>query len=169
MKNIEVKVKIGNFKKIVSILKSNGAKRGGIFHQVDTYYNCKNGRLKLREINENKSEIIFYIRPNHEENKVSEYNVLKIDKKKLKETKLFLSQAFGEKVIVEKEREIWILKNTRIHLDKVKKAGSFLELETVVKGKLEKFQTEYAEVYKMLELEKYTKIKNSYSDILLGK
>ena len=59
VKNIEIKVKVPNHKLVFKLLKNNKAKKIGILNQVDTYFNCPNGRLKLREINSKNYELIF--------------------------------------------------------------------------------------------------------------
>jgi len=136
MKNIEIKIAIkNNSKKIISFLKKIGAKYNGEFYQYDTYYNCKNGRLKLREINKKNFELIFYRRPNKNGSKLSDYQVLNIQPEQLNTIKNIFKDAFGEKITVEKKRSLWLYKNTRIHLDKITGLGNFLELETMVKGK----------------------------------
>lgn len=168
MKNIEVKVSIDNSKEIIKKLKIIKAKHLGILKQKDTYYFCPSGRLKLREINNKKYELIFYKRPNLKQSKISSYQIVNLDKKGSKELNLLLSQSFGVFVIVNKERDLWIYKNTRIHLDKVENLGNFLELETVVKGNnINKYQKEYSGVFNTLDLSKYTKQRKSYSDLLI--
>ena len=133
MKNIEIKIQINDFRKIIPLLKKLRAKHNGKLHQVDTYYNHKNSRLKTRSINNKKFEIISYQRPNKNGAKISNYQVLNIKPTKFKKVKSDLDNKFGEKVVVKKQRTLWIYKNTRIHLDKVYGLGKFLELETVVK------------------------------------
>ena len=169
MKNIEVKVYVDNFRDIISKLKSTGAEYKGKLCQVDTYYNCKSGRLKMREINNKKAELIFYSRPNKKGAKVSDYEILKVPENLKQKTGETFKKALGEKVVVKKERNLWIYKNTRIHLDKVYKLGYFLELETVVKKNIEKSKKEYNEIFSFLNLDKYKKYKKSYSDMLIGK
>jgi predicted adenylyl cyclase CyaB len=77
---------------------------------------------------------------------------------------------FGKLVTVEKKRSLWMYKNTRIHIDNVKDLGRFLELETVVKnGDIKKAKKEYAEIMELLNLSRYKKERESYSDLLLKK
>lgn len=81
-----------------------------------------------------------------------------------------LTKTFGKLVTVEKRRSLWMYKNTRIHLDKVKHLGTFLELETVVKrDNIKKAKKEYTEMMKLLSLSRYKKERKSYSDLLLKK
>jgi adenylate cyclase, class 2 len=167
MKNIELKIKVKDFKKIEKSLRLEGAEYYGILDQKDTYFNCTKGRLKLREINNKNFELIFYVRPDQAINKLSDYLVMSVAKARLKETKDFLTLSMGVKVVVSKHRKLWRIKNTRIHLDKVKGLGNFLELETVLTdiSKKEGLK-EYRKIYEILDLKGYKKINNSYSDLL---
>lgn len=167
MKNIELKVRVENFGELVRILKKKDARYEGVLRQADVYYNCENGRLKLREINNKRSELIFYSRPDKNGSKISEYQILKIEKKQLQGTKAILKAALGEKVIVRKKRELWLYEHTRIHLDIVNKLGKFLELETVVENiNLRQAKKEHDDVIKFLGLGQFEKYNKSYSDLL---
>ncbi len=77
---------------------------------------------------------------------------------------------FTVEVIVEKERNLYIYKNTRIHLDNVKKLGAYLELETVVKDiTKEEAIREFEDVVNFLNLNLSVQIKKSYRDLLMHK
>lgn len=168
MKNIEIKIQINDFRKISPLLRKLKAKNNGKLHQVDVYYNCKNGRLKTRTINNKKFEVISYQRPNKNGAKISDYQVSSLNSDKFKKIKSDLNDKFGEKAVIKKQRILWIYKNTRIHLDRVWGVGKFLELETVVKKtNLKQAKREYNEVAKQLNLSKYKKYNKSYSDLLL--
>ena len=41
--------------------------------------------------------------------------------------------AFGQKIVVEKKRRLFLYKNSRIHLDIVRGLGTFIEFEVLVK------------------------------------
>jgi adenylate cyclase class IV len=134
MQNIELKIKVDNFKDILIKIKSLNCRKIAVLNQLDTYFNCFNGRFKLREINNKKFELIFYRRTNQKSFKVSQYEVATLDKKLAQNFKYFLSQVLGVKVVVKKRRISWLYKKTRIFLDEVTGLGKFLELETVVGG-----------------------------------
>ncbi|MEK7568297.1 MAG: class IV adenylate cyclase [Patescibacteria group bacterium] len=165
MKNIELKLSAGNFNKIIFCLKKARARHAGKLCQTDTYYNCRDGRLKLREINAQKFELIFYKRPNTNNSKISNYQILDINKKQAKIIKSILADALRTKNIIKKTRDLWIYKNTRIHLDKVSGLGRFLELETVIKKNIKAAEVEHGEIIKNLKLSKYKKYGKSYSDM----
>ena len=168
MKNIELKIKVSDFKEIEKSLKLIGAKYCGVFNQRDTYFNCVKGRLKVREINNKKFELIFYQRLDKLVNKLSNYLIMSLDRVQLRLLKNILALLLGIKGIVSKNRKLWLFKNTRIHLDDVDKLGNFLELETVL-DKISKKEgnIEYLEIYNLLELNRFEKIKKSYSDLMI--
>jgi len=170
MQNIELKVKVVSFTQIIRLLRVNAARKIARLQQVDTYYKCTNGRLKLREININnkKFELIWYSRPNTTTSKVSDYTILVIPKQRVIALKKILKTSFGELVTVKKVRQLWTYKHTRIHLDIVEKLGKYLELETVIqKQSLAAARKEHREVIDLLHLAQYTKHRSSYSDMLL--
>lgn len=167
MKNIELKLLIGNFNKIITNLKKIGARHVGRFRQTDAYYNCQAGRLKLREINNKNFELIFYKRPDINNSKISYYQILDINKKQMKIVKSILTDVLGVNNVIKKIRDLWIYKNTRIHLDKVEKFGKFLELETVVDDDIKKARAEHKKIINLLNLLGYKKYAKSYSDLFV--
>jgi len=170
LKNIELKIILPDFQNVLVILKKIRAKFRGNLLQLDTYYNCKNGRLKLREINGKNFELIFYKRPDKKNSKLSDYQIIKLKKKQAKNIKFVLKRSLGEKVLVKKKRNLWIYKNTRIHMDVVKKLGHFLELETVIQGNnFKNARKEHAKIINLLKIDRLKKISTSYSDLLLAK
>jgi len=167
MKNIELKISLPNNINMSKALKEIGAKHKGKLFQVDTYFCCSKGRLKTREINNKKFEIIFYQRPNKKASKVSNYQIINLDKSQLEEIKHLFKNIFGEKTVVKKRRDLWIYKNTRIHLDKVLGLGAFLELETVVnKITINKAREENNEIINLLRINNFKKLSKSYSDMI---
>ena len=168
MKNIELKVRVKNFGVLRHALKLIGASHHGkILHQTDVYFNCHHGRLKLRTINNMYFELIYYIRPTQYAPKVSTYEILTLGAKQTKMIKKMLKQSLGKTIVVQKKRELWIYKNTRIHFDTVQKLGTFVELETVVKNITPaKAKEEHKKLIKLLNLKRFPKIKESYSDLL---
>lgn len=170
MKNIELKISLSNFKKIIHNLQQIGAHHQGKIHQVDTYFRCAQGRLKLREIDYRVFELIFYKRPDIKSGKVSNYQIININNSEIKVIKQNLKDAFGELVVVEKDRNLWISKHTRIHLDCVNNLGNFLELETVIdKINFTEAAKEYHELFDLLKLKKYKQYSQSYSDLIYQK
>lgn len=167
MKNIELKILIKDFRKIIPSLRRMGAEFSKKLKQVDIYYSCKDNRLKIRVINNKIFELISYQRPNKNGAKISDYHVKKIKPDKINCIKSNLENRFGERIVVKKQRSLWIYKNTRIHLDRVDNLGKFLELETSIKRtNLEQAKKEHWEIVRSLNLSNYRKYNKSYSDLL---
>ena len=98
--------------------------------QRDTFFQSAVGRLKLREIEGDSSEVIFYHRPDQLGPKLSDYRRLRCSNPQ--EWIDVLSQSNGCLGIVEKRRTVYFAGQTRIHLDEVTGLGEFLELEVVL-------------------------------------
>lgn len=167
MKNIELKVSLRDFGQIIPYLKKISAKHIKKMRQVDTYFKCKAGRLKLREINSDELQLIFYNRPNRHSSKLSDYYILSFKKDQAEVVKLILSKLSKIENIVKKERNLWIYKHTRIHLDDVSNLGKFLELETVIRDiSISQAKKEHSNVIKFLKLSKFKRYDKSYNDLV---
>ncbi len=99
--------------------------------QRDTFFHCPNGRLKLREFGDGSAELIFYQRADLAGPKVSSYTRVPVagPAALLRET---LAAAWGRSAEVVKERTVYLVGATRIHLDAVQGLGDFMELEVVL-------------------------------------
>lgn len=99
-------------------------------HQVDTYFCVAHGRLKLREINGSSAQLVWYHRGDAASARASDYLLVPVaDPTGLKQV---LAGALGVRSVVEKDREIFLYRNVRIHLDRVVGRGAFLEFEAVL-------------------------------------
>ncbi len=162
--NLELKIKIESPENLIKLIEENGGKFIDLLLQKDTYYKFDKGLLKLREQNGN-FQIIKYFRNEKEGDRWSDYSVLYINGEKVEN---YFNDLFEIETIVEKERKLYMYKNTRIHLDEVKNLGSFLELETVVKDISKKEAVdEFSKVVNFLNLDVNNQIKMSYRDLLL--
>ncbi len=156
--NLELKAKLDSFRKIKRILKQINAEYKGVLKQKDTYYKANKFLLKLRRVN-GKYELIKYIRDEKGKKRWSNFELLFIEGKNPEK---YLAEILKPEAVVEKTRELYMYKNTRIHLDNVKNLGRFIELETVVdKGKRDA-QKRFDELVDLLELDKNNQIKTSY-------
>jgi predicted adenylyl cyclase CyaB len=129
-RNVEIKARVKDLESLREIVKclADGAPQAII--QVDTFFNCPHGRLKLRELPGADAELIFYVRPDSLEPVESRYSLVAVpDPPGLHE---FLSQALGVKTVVRKTRSLYHAGQTRIHLDDVEGLGTFVELEVVL-------------------------------------
>lgn len=163
--NIELKIKIEDFNDILNILKQKKVELNQVLNQRDIYYNHSQGLLKLRIFDDN-GELIFYRRDESTTDRISNYHILNVDPKHAED---FFRRIFEIETEVVKTRKLYIYKNTRIHLDEVKKLGNFLELETVVKGNMKEGKTEFDEIVELLKLDISKQIKSSYRTLLMNK
>ncbi len=95
--NIEIKARSSKNPAIRAYLKKQNAIFKGIDHQVDSYFEVKEGRMKLREGNIENS-LIFYRRSDQAGPKASE--VFLYHPPSDPQLKLLLTQALGVKKVV---------------------------------------------------------------------
>ena len=130
LRNIELKARLPSLaaaREIAAALATSGPERQ---HQIDTYFACAQGRFKLREIDGQTAQLVAYARPNGSHPRASDYRLVPVaDAAALKAA---LADALGVQVVVEKQREIYLHHNVRIHLDEVLGLGTFLEFEAVL-------------------------------------
>lgn len=164
--NVEIKARCKNPDKIRDILKAHKAKYIGLDCQTDTYFNCTNGRLKLRQGNIENS-LIFYQRQNQAGPKVSDVSISKVTNGE--DIKQVLTDALGKFIEVKKNREIYFIDNIKFHIDHLQDLGDFLEIEAIDStGQLtkEKLQEQCKHFLSLFEIKPVDLITNSYSDLL---
>jgi predicted adenylyl cyclase CyaB len=132
MRNIELKARLADLDAARTLAEAVATKRLGVQHQIDTYFHCRHGRLKLRQIDGLRAELICYARADQEGPKPSDYQLAPIAHPET--LKAALTAALGVRAVVEKRREIFLHHNVRIHLDDVLHLGRFLEFEAVLKS-----------------------------------
>ena len=130
-RNLEVKARLADLRATEQIVRTLSGLRGpDVQQQVDTYFHARAGRLKLRQIDGRRGELIWYDRPDEADARTSSYHVLPVsDPGALKAA---LAHALGVRGEVRKRRRIYLWHNVRIHLDEVESLGSFLEFEAVL-------------------------------------
>jgi adenylate cyclase class IV len=164
--NLELKIEVRNHESIIPLIIENGGNKEKLLNQKDIYFVFEKGLLKLRNVN-GKYQLIKYNRNELEGDRWSEYSLLFLEGDNVEK---YLTDLFEIETIVEKERVLFMYKNTRIHLDSVKNLGCFLELETVVNDICqEEAVIEFAETVKFLKLDLTEQIKCSYRDLMLKK
>jgi predicted adenylyl cyclase CyaB len=135
VRNIELKVRLSGLDAARRIAQAIATKSLGRQHQIDTYFRCFRGRLKLRQIAGQSARLISYARPDEPGPKPSDYRLVPVpDPQALKAA---LEAALGVACVVDKRREIYLYENVRIHLDEVRGLGTFLELEAVVRPEVD--------------------------------
>jgi adenylate cyclase class 2 len=165
--NIEIKARCHDPASIRQILKQRNAIFKGEDHQVDTYFKCHNGRLKLREGNI-ENHLIHYKRKDQSGPKKSVVTLYRSQPgSTLKE---ILTQSLGILVIVDKKREIYFIDNVKFHIDSVEKLGSFIEIEAIDNtGQIaeQQLRNQCEEYIRIFKIQPEHLIDRSYGDLLL--
>ena len=168
MPNIEIKAFYKDLGKARRIAEKLGARYQGQDRQVDTYFKVPAGRFKMRESRRKGAELIPYRRPNSRGPKTSDYVLIPLpDPGK---TKGILASLLGVDAVVKKQRELFLLGNVRIHLDRVQGLGEFLEFEAVFKKDTPRIrEKEKAKVEKLIrafEIPPEDLLKFSYRELV---
>jgi adenylate cyclase, class 2 len=167
--NFEFKARHKSIAEAEQILLEQNPHFVGEDHQVDTYFNVPNGRLKLREGTIEQS-LIFYERTNTAGAKQS--NVTLYNHQPDPALKSVLTQAVGVKTVVDKKRRIYFIDNVKFHFDKVEGLGEFLEVEAIDKDGsigIEKLKDQCGYYQHLLGVHESDFMAESYSDLLLAK
>lgn len=129
-RNIEIKARIASVAALLPLVAGIADQGPFTLSQDDTFFQCPNGRLKLRAFSDNSGELIFYQRPDQTGPKTSFYRISPTDAPASLRDALTL--AYGTIGRVRKQRTLFLVGRTRIHLDQVEGLGDFLELEVVL-------------------------------------
>jgi predicted adenylyl cyclase CyaB len=129
-RNIEIKARIDGIDTIVDALRRLPADGPTEIFQDDTFFRCDNGRLKLRAFSATQGELIFYQRDNQHGPKESFYVRAPTNDPAALRQALTLAHGVCGRVI--KQRTLYLVGRTRVHLDRVQGLGEFLELEVVM-------------------------------------
>lgn len=164
--NLEIKVPVKSLSNLIKIVEREGGKKIYSSRQIDVYYKLENGRLKVRNSSGEKS-VIFYRRIEDGSERWSDFEVIPVNNPN--DWIKFFDNFLERLVVVDKHRTLYHLKNTRIHFDRIKGLGNFVELETkVINGKV-KARKEFLWIMNLLKLNPDTQILKSYSDLILIK
>ena len=165
-RNLEVKAIDPQPRATLAAALELGAEDRGVLHQRDTYFHAVIGRLKLREAPPRPAELIAYDRAELAGPKVSLYRVVTVaDHLALIDA---LSDSLGVRCVVEKARRLLLLRNVRIHLDRVTGLGHFVELEAVATapGGLEVERDRVEQLREVLGIADERLVARGYADLL---
>ena len=163
----EIKALCKNHEEVRNRVLSLNARYLGCDHQIDHYFKIRRGRLKLRNGSIEKN-LIHYQRPNRKGPKLSAVKLYPVHEPEKLDA--LLSSALETLVIVDKQREIYFIANIKIHLDRVKDLGSFLEIEAIDEDNRFSDEELWHQCQRLMDLLKISPgdlIHNSYSDMLL--
>jgi adenylate cyclase len=129
-RNIEIKARIESVEQLKPRAAALADQGPTEIAQDDCFYECANGRLKLRRFAPDRGELIFYRRTDEAGPKESFY--LRSPTGEPETLHATLAAACGVRGRVVKQRTLYLAGRTRIHLDRVEGLGDFLELEVVL-------------------------------------
>ena len=175
-KMVELKARVGDHEFLRTKLSALGAEYTGTFQQSDLYFKVPEGRLKLREVENNgTAELIYYERENIAGPKSDDAFILKVQEPE--DLKKILKKILTPLIVIEKVREIYQYQGTavssnypyiQVHLDTVKNLGKFVELEMETSEKTQEKDKEILYNFaNELGIEEKQLVELSYSDLLL--
>ncbi len=167
IKNIEFKAKVEELDKYENKLLALNPGFIGTDHQIDTYFNVKYGRLKLREGNI-ENLLINYDREDVVGSKESQIILYK--HRPNTALKDILTKQLGIKVLVNKIRKIYFIENVKFHFDIVENLGTFIEVEAGDDNEnfsIEELKNQCDKYFDFFELKEEYIVKNSYSDLII--
>ena len=165
--NFEFKAYLYDESHVRSTLKHLRARFLGTDHQIDTYFPVAAGRLKLRQ-GRIENALIFYKRTNTRRARRSTIDMMLLPRRNSVQT--ILAQALGVLAVVDKRREIYFVGNVKIHLDRVRGLGKFMEVEAITKsGDVRKVRAQARKFQKLFAISSTHIVPLSYCDLILQK
>jgi predicted adenylyl cyclase CyaB len=132
--NVEVKAQVEDWDALKARVEAIHEGPGQIITQEDMFFNVPQGRLKLRTLAPNpgqqRAQVIYYEREDTPDPKTSTYCIAPTDDPAA--LRDVLTSALGVRGIVKKQRYLYQVGQTRVHLDRVEGLGTFMELEVVL-------------------------------------
>ena len=165
-RNIEIKASVESIEALLPKAAALASEGPIDIEQDDTFFRCESGRLKLRAFSGTEGQLIFYRRANQQGPKESFYVITPTaSPETLREA---LSLAYGQVGRVVKKRTLLLVGRTRVHLDRVRDLGQFLELEIVLEDgePSEVGVTEARALMAQLGVEPSQLIEGAYVDLL---
>ncbi|CAH2108945.1 unnamed protein product [Euphydryas editha] len=171
MRNVEIKARVHDFKTIRILAEKLSGAPPTIIYQNDTFYNVNTGRLKLRRYGDGSATLVRYDREDEQGPKLSSYDLLDFsvnDTDQIKTLDNMMKKCLGVRGKVLKERIIYMVGPTRIHLDKVEDLGDFMELEVLLNSEqtFEDGQTIAKTLQNLLGVKDEDLISGAYVDLL---
>jgi predicted adenylyl cyclase CyaB len=128
--NIEIKARVRDVAALRARAQELSDASVQVIPQEDTFFATQKGRLKLRELGPALGQLVYYERADQGGPKRSDYRIFEThDVAGLRE---ILSLALGVRGVVKKVRSLYLVGQTRLHLDDVDGLGQFMELEVVL-------------------------------------
>ncbi len=165
--NYEFKARLKDEARIRRLLRRLRARFVGTDRQVDTYFCVPRGRLKVRE-GRIENSLIYYERSNAPRLRPSLIKMMLLPRRN--RLRPVLAAALGVRARVDKRREIYFVGNVKIHLDRVKGLGNFVEVEAISRrGGTKKIRAQARRFRELFAIPPSDIVGESYSDLVLRK
>jgi len=164
--NIEIKARVRDMAGLRARAEALSDTPVQVIPQEDTFFHIPKGRLKLRRLQPDQAQLVYYERPDQDGPKRSNYHIYETsDPQGLLMT---LTLALGVRGVVRKTRYLYLCGQTRIHLDDVEGLGQFMELEVVLReGQSDaEGQSIAEELMDRLGVQKEDLLEGAYMDLL---
>jgi predicted adenylyl cyclase CyaB len=167
--NIEIKARARNYADLRRRAEALSDTPAQVIPQEDTFFNIPRGRLKLRQLAPDHAQLVFYERTDTSGPKRSNYHIYETDNPDALKTTLSL--ALGVRGVVRKNRTLYLVGQTRLHLDEVEGLGEFVELEVVLRpGQSDLEGQQIArELMTRLAIREQDLLEGAYMDMLEGR
>ena len=163
----EFKARLNGEEQVRAALKKLNARFIGTDHQIDTYFRVASGRLKVRE-GRIENALIFYRRENARRARRSAVELMLLPPRN--SMRAILDHSLGTLAVVDKRREIYFVKNVKIHLDSVRGLGKFVEVEAISRtDDLKRIRTQARQFQEQFGITSKDIVAESYSDLILMK
>jgi predicted adenylyl cyclase CyaB len=129
--NIEIKARVRDLGELRRHAEAVSDTPVQIIPQEDIFFHTPKGRLKLRLLQPDHGQLVYYERPDLGGPKRSKYHIFETGNPA--SLKIALSLALGVRGVVRKIRYLYLAGQTRIHIDEVEGLGQFMELEVVLR------------------------------------
>jgi len=167
MRNVEIKARVRDMARLCQLAAQLSGSECQVLQMTDTFFPAAHGRLKLRQQTGAPNQLIFYDRPDSTGPKLSEFSLAQVsdDAGPLRET---LSRALGVRGELCKTRYLYMVGQTRVHVDRVAGLGDFMELEVQLReGETTEDGQRVAELLMLqLEVSSDDLLEGAYMDML---
>lgn len=128
--NVEIKAVVSDLAQLRKRVSKISGGPGKDSYQDDTFFCVPHGRLKLRISSTARPQLIYYHRPDLPSPKPSHYIISNIAQPS--SMRAVLAESLGVIGQVRKHRTMFMIDNTRVHLDQVEGLGTYLEFEVML-------------------------------------
>jgi adenylate cyclase class IV/S-adenosylhomocysteine hydrolase len=164
-RNVEIKARVADVAALETAAARLSGSDGIVLHQHDVFFQSPSGRLKLRVVN-GTGQLIYYERADDARPKLSTFSIAPCPN--YGAVRVTLGLAFGELSEVKKKRKLFLVGQTRVHVDMVEGLGGFVELEVCMNEGQSVLDAQAVawEILKNLGISEADLVEGAYTDLL---